>query len=95
MNSKTIFVIAAMLMLGGCMVGPNYSKPAVPISPAFKEGPPASFKEGDGWKTATPIFPAPCHPSCWSAVLTSPPKNGAWLPPTSGSKSPKQPIIQL
>src|SRR5580698_6592921 len=47
-------VIAAMLILGGCMVGPNYSKPAVPISPAFKEAPPIAFKEGDGWKTATP-----------------------------------------
>ncbi len=54
MTSKTILVIAAMLTLGGCMVGPNYTKPAVPISPAFKEGPPAAFKEGDGWKTATP-----------------------------------------
>ena len=40
--------------LGGCMVGPKYSKPAVPIAPAFKEAPPAAFKEGDGWKTATP-----------------------------------------
>jgi NodT family efflux transporter outer membrane factor (OMF) lipoprotein len=46
--------IAAMLFLGGCMVGPNYVKPTVPMAPAFKEGPPASFKEGDGWKTATP-----------------------------------------
>jgi NodT family efflux transporter outer membrane factor (OMF) lipoprotein len=54
MTSKTILVIGAMLMLGGCMVGPNYSKPAAPISPAFKEPPPAAFKEGDGWKTATP-----------------------------------------
>src|SRR5580698_9133832 len=47
-------VIVAMLILGGCMVGPNYSKPAVPISPSFKEAPPAAFKEGDGWKTAAP-----------------------------------------
>jgi NodT family efflux transporter outer membrane factor (OMF) lipoprotein len=39
-------VIAAMLLLGGCMVGPKYVKPDVPIAPAFKEG--------DGWKTATP-----------------------------------------
>lgn len=36
------------------MVGPKYSKPTVPIAPAFKEAPPASFKEGDGWKTAQP-----------------------------------------
>jgi len=54
MTFRTAFVIAATLMLGGCMVGPNYTKPPVPISPAFKEGPPATFKEGDGWKTATP-----------------------------------------
>jgi len=46
--------IATMLLLGGCMVGPKYTKPTVPMAPAFKEGPPASFKEGDGWKTATP-----------------------------------------
>src|SRR5580700_10357159 len=38
--------IAAMLILGGCMVGPKYVKPVVPIAPAFKEG--------DGWKIATP-----------------------------------------
>jgi NodT family efflux transporter outer membrane factor (OMF) lipoprotein len=43
-----------MLLLGGCMVGPKYSKPTTPIAPAFKETPPASFKEGDGWKTAQP-----------------------------------------
>ena len=43
-----------MLLLGGCMVGPKYSRPTVPLAPAFKEPPPASFKEGDGWKTAQP-----------------------------------------
>jgi NodT family efflux transporter outer membrane factor (OMF) lipoprotein len=36
------------------MVGPNYTKPTVPLAPAFKEPPPAAFKEGDGWKTAQP-----------------------------------------
>lgn len=43
-----------MLLLGGCMVGPKYSKPTTPLAPAFKEAPPESFKEGDGWKTAQP-----------------------------------------
>jgi NodT family efflux transporter outer membrane factor (OMF) lipoprotein len=43
-----------MLLLSGCMVGPKYSKPTTPLAPAFKEAPPASFKEGDGWKTAQP-----------------------------------------
>jgi NodT family efflux transporter outer membrane factor (OMF) lipoprotein len=55
MTSKLLpLVAAATLFLGGCMVGPKYAKPTVPIAPAFKEAPPAAFKEGDGWKTATP-----------------------------------------
>src|SRR6202451_1495291 len=48
-----------MLLLGGCMVGPKYQKPPVPVTPAFKEQPPDSFKESDHqesneWKTAHP-----------------------------------------
>src|SRR6202035_1656339 len=42
------------LCLGGCMVGPKYVKPSVPMVPAFKEQPPQSFKENDGWKPAQP-----------------------------------------
>lgn len=49
-----LVVSIGILLLSGCVVGPNYSKPTVPIAPAFKEPPPASFKEGDGWKTAQP-----------------------------------------
>ena len=36
------------------MVGPKYVKPTVPMAPAFKEQPPESFKESDGWKPAQP-----------------------------------------
>jgi NodT family efflux transporter outer membrane factor (OMF) lipoprotein len=36
------------------MVGPKYVKPTAPIAPGFKEQPPESFKESDGWKTAQP-----------------------------------------
>jgi NodT family efflux transporter outer membrane factor (OMF) lipoprotein len=36
------------------MVGPNYSRPSVPIAPGYKESPPASFKEDDGWKVIQP-----------------------------------------
>src|SRR5277367_5249331 len=43
-----------MLLLGGCMVGPNYQKPPVPVTPAFKEPPPDSFKETDDWKRSHP-----------------------------------------
>jgi len=36
------------MALNGCMVGPNYKRPAAIVPPAFKESPP------DGWKEAQP-----------------------------------------
>src|SRR2546429_2743246 len=36
----------AALVLGGCMVGPDYVKPSVPMTP--------TYKEADGWKVAQP-----------------------------------------
>jgi NodT family efflux transporter outer membrane factor (OMF) lipoprotein len=36
------------------MVGPKYSRPSAPAAPAFKEAPPASYKEDDGWKVIQP-----------------------------------------
>jgi NodT family efflux transporter outer membrane factor (OMF) lipoprotein len=47
-------IVFFSLFLGGCMVGPKYVKPSVPMAPAFKEPPPQSFKESDGWKPAQP-----------------------------------------
>ncbi len=44
-------IIWAALLLAGCMVGPKYSKPPAPMTPAFKEPLPESFKE---WKSAQP-----------------------------------------
>jgi multidrug efflux system outer membrane protein len=46
--------LALALILGGCMVGPKYRTPTAAVPSAYKEAPPASFKEGDGWKTAQP-----------------------------------------
>jgi NodT family efflux transporter outer membrane factor (OMF) lipoprotein len=40
----------ATLLLSSCMVGPDYIKPSVPMTPAYKELPPP----GDGWKIARP-----------------------------------------
>ena len=40
--------LAATFMTAGCMVGPKYRKPDVPVTPAFKEPLP------DGWKQAQP-----------------------------------------
>jgi len=47
-------LIVTLLLLAGCMVGPKYQKPAVPMTPAFKEPPPDSFKESDQSKTSHP-----------------------------------------
>ena len=40
--------LSAIFMTAGCMVGPQYRKPAVPLTPAFKEPLP------EGWKQAEP-----------------------------------------
>jgi NodT family efflux transporter outer membrane factor (OMF) lipoprotein len=48
------FLIVVALLMAGCMVGPKYSKPAVPAAPAFSEQPPKSFTESAGWKQAQP-----------------------------------------
>jgi NodT family efflux transporter outer membrane factor (OMF) lipoprotein len=34
-----------MLLLAGCVVGPNYQRPPAPTTPAFKEQPPPGFKQ--------------------------------------------------
>jgi NodT family efflux transporter outer membrane factor (OMF) lipoprotein len=44
----------AALLLTGCTVGPNYKRPSAPMAPAYKEAPPASFKDQDGWKVIEP-----------------------------------------
>lgn len=48
------FSCVAFLGLTGCMVGPKYVRPSVPVTPMFKESGPSTFKEMDGWKTAQP-----------------------------------------
>lgn len=57
MRSQRFAVTAtscAALLLSGCRVGPTYVKPLAPAPPAFKEAPPASFGEAQGWKQAQP-----------------------------------------
>jgi NodT family efflux transporter outer membrane factor (OMF) lipoprotein len=45
-------VSVSLLMLTGCMVGPNYKQPDVPPAPTFKES--SEGQDGDGWKVAEP-----------------------------------------
>jgi NodT family efflux transporter outer membrane factor (OMF) lipoprotein len=42
------------LLMAGCTVGPKYTRPAVPVAPAYQEPPPQSFTETPGWKEAQP-----------------------------------------
>src|SRR3981081_864103 len=51
MNTRTSLALVALtasLMTVGCMVGPKYHKPSVPVTPTFKEPLP------EGWKQAEP-----------------------------------------
>jgi NodT family efflux transporter outer membrane factor (OMF) lipoprotein len=50
-------LVAAVLPLAGCTVGPNYKRPDVPVPPAFKEQPTAdssTSQNQDGWKPGQP-----------------------------------------
>ena len=46
------FFGVAIVLLNGCMVGPNYVKSSAPLAPAFKES--LNEQPGDGWKVAQP-----------------------------------------
>src|SRR5579862_9012487 len=60
MNPSSNFPVTALLALllvsAGCIVGPNYKRPAAAAPPAFKEQPPVNFKEAEaaGWKQSQP-----------------------------------------
>jgi len=51
--------VLGALLLGGCTMGPKYVKPAVPMTPSFKESPPDQFRESKDWKRAEPSQPLP------------------------------------
>lgn len=54
MNLRLVPSVACMALLAGCMVGPKYRQPSTPVPAEFKEQPPESFKESDGWKRSQP-----------------------------------------
>jgi NodT family efflux transporter outer membrane factor (OMF) lipoprotein len=57
-------IACAFLLLAGCKVGPKYKQPTIPAAPAYKEAPPAQFKEAQGWKAAQPSDAA-IRPDWW------------------------------
>jgi NodT family efflux transporter outer membrane factor (OMF) lipoprotein len=46
--TPALWIAGSMLGLGGCVIGPKYDRPSAPVPAAFKEPPPA------GWKEAQP-----------------------------------------
>jgi NodT family efflux transporter outer membrane factor (OMF) lipoprotein len=52
-----VLALVAMVPLAGCMVGPKYVRPQVPIAPAFKEQPaaPDSTAASKEWAPGTPM----------------------------------------
>jgi NodT family efflux transporter outer membrane factor (OMF) lipoprotein len=55
MTRCTVAIAGVSLMvLTGCMVGPKYVKPTVPMAPGYKEVGPDAYKEDSAWQTAQP-----------------------------------------
>ena len=44
----------SLVLLTGCMVGPKYVKPAVPMAPGTSPASPDAYKENSNWQPATP-----------------------------------------
>src|SRR5437588_11837474 len=53
-KAQNVFCLLCFCFLSACSVGPKYRSPAAPVPPAFKEAPPANFKETGQWKPADP-----------------------------------------
>jgi len=72
--------LAALLTLGGCMVGPDYHRPVAPVPVAFKELP--------GWKLATPQDAAP--KGMWWEVFNDPVLDGLETQVDTGNQTLQQ-----
>lgn len=62
MRPGTLILASLALLLGGCMMGPDYERPTAPV--------PVTFKELDGWKIAEPSDAA--DRGAWWAVFNDP-----------------------
>ncbi len=54
-RSFVLLSLATLLLTtAGCMVGPKYQRPSVPVPPAYKEQTPPKATQGTQWKPAQP-----------------------------------------
>ncbi|HEX4195102.1 MAG TPA: efflux transporter outer membrane subunit [Stellaceae bacterium] len=63
---RPLLASCALIGLAACTVGPDYEKPAAPV--------PATYKEVDGWKPATPKQAASGEP--WWSIYSDPVLDG-------------------
>ena len=49
-----VCLVCLPLTLTACSIGPKYQRPTALVPDAYKEAPPANFKELEGWKVARP-----------------------------------------
>ncbi len=73
---KLAFLTAiAPLLFTGCLVGPNYKRPAPVMAPAFKEAPPEAFREAQA-QGLMPATPADAFPKGkWWQIYNDPALN--------------------
>jgi len=64
--TRPLLAGVALITLAACTVGPDYEKPAAPVS--------AAYKEVDGWKPATPKQAASGEP--WWSIFNDPVLDG-------------------
>ena len=76
-RALSLAFFGASLLLSGCMVGPKYVVPKVPITPAFKEAGPIPYKEtgpdGTAWQAVKPQDAIPR--GSWWTVFNDPQLN--------------------
>ena len=65
-STRPLLASVALIALSACTVGPDYEKPAAPVS--------ATYKEIDGWKPATPKQAASGEP--WWSIYNDPVLDG-------------------
>jgi NodT family efflux transporter outer membrane factor (OMF) lipoprotein len=63
-SKKAILAVLSLFALANCSVGPKYKVPTLATPSAYKEPPPAEYKEDAGWKTAQPAD-AVIRPKWW------------------------------
>ena len=54
MNICATVPVFSCCLLAGCRVGPNYTRPPVPVPAAYKEPPPEAFKESERMENLPP-----------------------------------------